>query len=107
MIEAVGPGLKKVSCPHFELQPGPPSSRCVSIHLPRANLDKEELFKAHNTDKINGGMLTVIHQYLWDMALMIERCLTDTVDIIDWAEHRLPNVELSRTLSSICRHARH
>ena len=66
MIEAVGPGLKRVACPQFELQLGLPPERCVSIHLPRTNLGKED------SSGPNGGMLTVTHQYLCDMALTIE-----------------------------------
>ena len=40
--------VEKAPCPHFELQLSHPSDRFLSIHLPRTNLDKEELTKAHN-----------------------------------------------------------
>ena len=41
--------VKKVACPRFELQPGVPSDRCVSIHFPRTTIGKEKLLRAHRT----------------------------------------------------------
>ena len=35
--------VEQVACPHFELQPGMPLDRCVSIHLPRTDLGKEDI----------------------------------------------------------------
>ena len=57
---------------------------CVPIHLPRTILDKEGLLKAHNRALRKGGLWTVAFQYLWDLALMIERCRTANVENIDW-----------------------
>ena len=49
-------------------------------------------------------MPSVVHQYLWDTAEMIEGCQTENVDIIDWNSQSHPVVKFSRMLSSICRH---
>ena len=66
------PRVAQVVGPHFELQPGNPLERCLSIHLPRTNLDKEELLKVHKVAVQCGAMLTVVYTYRWDLARLIE-----------------------------------
>ena len=56
---------------------------------------------------MNGGMLTVVHQYLLDVAMVIEGRLTDNGDTINWNEPSLPTVRLSRTVTGICRRGQH
>ena len=74
---SVWPSTGRVVCPDFELQSGIPPDRCISVHLPRTNLDKQGLLKARRTATISGTMLSVVHQYLWDTAKMVEGCHTE------------------------------
>ena len=39
---SIWPRNGRAVCPHFELQPGVPSDRRISVHLPRTSLDKQE-----------------------------------------------------------------
>ena len=48
-------------------------------------------------------MLSVVHQYLWDAAEMIEGCQTENVDIINWNDQSHPVVRFSRMLTGLCR----
>ena len=69
--------LPSTACPSFELQLGEPSELCVSIKLPRTNLDKEDLLTHHRVVVNQGGILSVSGQYLWDLALLLEDCTSD------------------------------
>ena len=70
------PRTGRVVCPHFELQPGIPADRCLSIHLPRTDLDKQGLIQARRKATICGTMISVVQQYLWDTAELLEGCAT-------------------------------
>ena len=92
-------------CAHmFELQLGIPADRCLSIHLPRTDLHKQGLIQARRMATICGNMPSVVYQYLWDTAELLEGCQTDSVDSIDWSNQSHRVVKFSRTFSSICRH---
>ena len=101
---SIWPSTGRVACAHFKLQPGIPQDRCISVHLQGTNLDKQQLIKSRRTATLNGGMLSVVQQYLLAVAEMIEGCQTDNVDIITWNEQSHPVVRCSRMLSSIGRH---
>jgi hypothetical protein len=76
----------------------------MSVHLPRTTRDKPGLVKARRTAILNGNLISVVHQYLWDVAEMIEGCQAENVDIINWNEQNHRVVRFNRMLSSICRH---
>ena len=83
--------IQKVRCPEFVLQLGQPPEECVSVHLPATNVDREELLTAHRTALKFGGMLTVSHPYLWDLAMMLERCVSDNAEkIVLWIKGQSP-----------------
>ena len=44
-------------------------------------------------------MLSVVQQYLWDTAELLEECCTDNVAVIDWNHQSHPVVKFSRTLA--------
>ena len=98
------PRTRREVCPHFELQPEIPSDTCLSVHLPRTNLDKQGLIEARKKTTIRGKMLSGPQQYLWDTTEFTEGCQTKTVDIVDWTNQNHPVAKFSRMLSSICRH---
>ena len=45
---------------------------------------------AHKTALKLGGMLSLSHQYVWGVALMIEGCDTQSSDNILWAKRESP-----------------
>ena len=94
--------VQKAPCPQFELQPGNPRDLRLSIHFPRTGRDKEELLSARKAAWRRGAMVSVAHQYLWNLALLVESCNTYNIDKLKWNDSRLPAVKLSRALSHIC-----
>ena len=88
----------------FELQRGIPADGCLSIHLPRTDLDKQGMFQARRKATICGNMLSVGQQYLWGAAELLEGCQADNVDIFDWNNQSHPVVKFSLVLAIICRH---
>ena len=51
--------LPTTALPDFDLQPGKPRNECLSIRLPRCNLDQQDRLDHRRGDIKHGGTLTV------------------------------------------------
>ena len=69
--------VPSTALPACDLQLGEPSESCVSIKLPRANLDQEDILTHRRVVTKHGGTLTVSGAYLWDLALLLEGCTSE------------------------------
>ena len=69
--------------PDFDLQPGKPSDECLSIKLPRTNLDHQDLLDQRRLAINKGETLTVEGSCLWGTALLLEGCYSENEYHVD------------------------
>jgi len=62
--------LPITTLPDFDIKPGKPRDKCLSIKLPRTNLDHQDLLDKRRLAIKSGGTLTVEGSYIWDLALL-------------------------------------
>jgi hypothetical protein len=96
--------LPITALPDFDIQPGKPSNECISIKLPRTNLDQQDLIDQWRVAINQGETLTVEGSYLWDLALLLEGCTSEHEYRADWDNHNHDVVRLSKSLIYILRH---
>ena len=97
--------LPITALPDFDLQPGKPRYQCLSIKIPRINLDHQDLLDQRRLAIKSGGTLTDEGSYIWDLALLVEGCTSENEYSVDWDNHSRDVVRLSKSLIYLRRHS--